>query len=378
MYSLYDYSNMFGDEVRLAAYSKALKSVITPTSTVLDLGAGSGLYSLIACKLGAQKVYAIDPSYCIQIGKELAQTNGFADRIEWIQDDSRKVELPEKVDILFHDIRGSLPFVGENLAIISDAQNRFLKKDGHLLPQKDTLHIALAKNQSAFDKAIQPWNSCGEGLDLTPLSKRHAHMWHPCKPKPKQLVSASKIWTTLNYGKLDGSNIDNTITLNCDQDTTVHGFYLWFDAQIVPGVGYSGGPGKKRPTVYGCGFFPWITPVKMKAGDQAQIYLKASLVAEDYIWSWHTSISGSTNTSFKQSTFNSEIIGLSQLRKRAHSHTPQLNQDGTYQTAALQLMNGQRSLESISKELMAKFPRRFPKYNQTLAFVGNLSEKFSL
>jgi hypothetical protein len=44
---------MIFDGVRNGAYARALAKVITPNTTVMDLGAGLGVHGLMAAKLGA-------------------------------------------------------------------------------------------------------------------------------------------------------------------------------------------------------------------------------------------------------------------------------------------------------------------------------------
>ena len=51
---------MIADRVRVEAYRQALRRVVTPDSIVIDLGAGTGIFTLLACQLGARHVYAIE------------------------------------------------------------------------------------------------------------------------------------------------------------------------------------------------------------------------------------------------------------------------------------------------------------------------------
>ena len=64
---------MLSDNKRVSAYSRALKKHITPDSIVLDLGAGFGAFSVIASKLGAKKVYAVETNNSINLGPEFAK-----------------------------------------------------------------------------------------------------------------------------------------------------------------------------------------------------------------------------------------------------------------------------------------------------------------
>src|SRR3990167_6681712 len=60
--SLHRHASMVFDEVRNRAYLEAMRRVITPASIVLDVGAGVGVLGLLAAKLGARKVYCVEPS----------------------------------------------------------------------------------------------------------------------------------------------------------------------------------------------------------------------------------------------------------------------------------------------------------------------------
>ena len=98
MYTLTDYGQMIRDGARTGAYARALETRVTPSAVVLDIGAGAGILSLLACRAGARKVYAVEPDDVIQVAREAAAANGYADRIEFIQAASTGIELPERVD----------------------------------------------------------------------------------------------------------------------------------------------------------------------------------------------------------------------------------------------------------------------------------------
>src|SRR5437867_10461320 len=106
MYSIYSYGQMLADTPRLDAYVAALKTTVKPGSVVLDLGCGPGVFALLACKLGARRVYAVEPDAVIQLAREAAVANGLADRIEFIQNFSTQITLPEPADIIISDLRG--------------------------------------------------------------------------------------------------------------------------------------------------------------------------------------------------------------------------------------------------------------------------------
>ncbi len=93
--SLLQYGEMINDKVRINAYREALRRTVHSDSVVLDIGTGTGIFALLACQLGARRVYALDPNPWIELGRQVAAANGFGDRIEFIQEVSTTVTLPE-------------------------------------------------------------------------------------------------------------------------------------------------------------------------------------------------------------------------------------------------------------------------------------------
>src|SRR5438105_13764263 len=109
MYSIKGYGAMVADGFRTDAYCEALRRAVKPGSTVLDIGTGTGIFALLACRFGARKVYAIEPGDVIQVARETAVANGFGDRIQFIQAYCEKVELHQRADLIVSDLRGVLP-----------------------------------------------------------------------------------------------------------------------------------------------------------------------------------------------------------------------------------------------------------------------------
>ncbi len=63
---------MVADRHRTGAYVEALRRAVRPGSFVLDIGAGCGVFSLVACRLGARRVVAVEPDDVILVAREIA------------------------------------------------------------------------------------------------------------------------------------------------------------------------------------------------------------------------------------------------------------------------------------------------------------------
>src|ERR1700738_3821418 len=187
MYSLLAYGDFIADRIRTGAYQQALRAAVTRDSVVLDIGTGTGILALLACQYGARKVYAIEPSDAIQLGREMAAANGSADRIEFIQDVSTNVSLFEQADVLVSDLHGILPLFGKHIPTIIDARQRLLKRGSKLIPCRETLWMAPVDAPERY-RAINNWDGDFLGLDLGPGRRVMTNHTWKVRIKPEQLL----------------------------------------------------------------------------------------------------------------------------------------------------------------------------------------------
>ena len=107
------YGNMIQSEPRMSAYATALRGAVTPGCTVIDIGAGPGVFAILACRYGAGKVIAIEPDPSIRLLHQLARDNGFADRIEIIEGMSTDYQPLSRADVIISDLRGCMPLFSQ-------------------------------------------------------------------------------------------------------------------------------------------------------------------------------------------------------------------------------------------------------------------------
>ena len=381
MYSIKGYGAMITDSLRTDAYCEALRRVVKPGAVVVDIGTGTGIFALLACHFGARKVYAIEPSDAIQVAREIAAANGCQERIEFIQKLSTKVDLPERADVIVSDIRGVLPLFDHHMPSIIDARERMLAPGGALIPKCDTLWAAVVAAPELYKTYAVPWEGNSYQIDMTAARPIATNTWGTGRVKPEQLLTESRCWAMLDYLTIREPNYRGEITWNAARSGTAHGLSVWFDAILADGVGFSNGPSAPE-LIYGSAFFPWSNPVTLAVGDTILLSIQASLVGEDYIWRWDTRVmqqgdSTRIKAEFKQSTFFGVPLSSARLHKRASQHVPALNEAGQIERYALSLMDGGNSLDQIAKRLAAQFPDRFISYDGSLAYVGDLAEKYS-
>ena len=91
---------MLNDVTRNDAFYRALKKHVTPDSVVVDVGAGSGLLSLMAASLGAKRVYSVErrQQLCSQVLTEIVRRNGFESVVIPLCGDAQQVTANDLVD----------------------------------------------------------------------------------------------------------------------------------------------------------------------------------------------------------------------------------------------------------------------------------------
>ena len=382
-YSVADYGAMIVDPVRMDRYVRALERAVRPGAVVVDIGTGTGIFALLACRFGARRVYAIEPEDVIQVAGEIAAANGCADRIEFIQAMSTSVALPERADVIISDLTGALPWFSQHLPSVIDARRRLLAPGGVLIPQRDTAWAAIVTVGELYRRWTGPWNGAAADLDMAAARRIIVNTTTSVHLAGENLLTEPQHWGVIDYGTVEEANVRDRITWTVTQRGTGHGFAAGFDRTLAEGIWMSNAPSTPdadRPTIYPTLFFPWPSAEELEVGDRITVHVDATLMRDDYIWTWRTHIAdenGNNKTAFTQSTFFGLPLSPRTLRRRAASAVPSLNEDGRIARAVLEAMNEGVPLGEIARRIETGFADRFPRPSDALTFVVELSRRYS-
>ena len=313
MYSLHFYGQMLADATRMEAYAAALRRAVRPDSVVMDLGCGPGVFAVLACKLGARRVYAVEPENVIGLAREIATANGCADRIEFFDKLSTEITLSESADVIISDLRGVLPWFEQHIPSIKDARARLLARGGVLIPHRDVLWAALVEAPEQYAELVGPWQDNKFGLDLSAGTRLITNNWRKTHLEAEQFLVEPVCWTTIDYYEVESPDIHVRVSWQAARNGTAHGVAVWFDSELIDGICLSNHPAALT-MIYGAGFFPFSQPVEVKEGERIELQLAADLVQDSYVWRWETDF---PNVNFKQSTFYGVPLSATQLRKSA-------------------------------------------------------------
>lgn len=298
MYRLTDYGSMLRDRRRMDAYRRALSACVSPSSVVLDLGAGLGTFGVLACKLGAARVYAVDSADIITVAEEIARTNGVAERMHFLHANATAVDLPEKVDLIVSDLAGALPLFEEHIPALIHARERFLKPEGVLVPRGSRLFCAPFSSSELYAHLLAPWRSI-DGVDFAIAETMALNTPHALAVEPQHLVAEPRCWAELDYTTIQSPNVRGSVEWQMSSPRVVHGFALWFESILHDDVVYSSGPWSTG-SVHATMVLPLLSPLEMRAEETLRFTIETTLVEGRYVTTWQA------GDGARQSTFLGE------------------------------------------------------------------------
>jgi protein arginine N-methyltransferase 1 len=378
MYTLRNFGEMVLDAERTDAYARALRATVRPGCVVLDIGTGTGVFALIAARLGARRVFALEPGEAIHVAREIAAANGLADRIEHIQALSTDVTLPERADVIVSDLRGVLPLFGGHLAAIADARARHLVPEGTLIPQEDTLWLGVVEAPEEHRAIGTTGIDAAFGLDMGAARRLVANAATRARFEASQLLTRPHRWLALDYRNAVQAPVAARLELPAARAGHAHGLALWFDSRLAEGIGFSNAPGSGK-RIYGHLFLPWPEAVDLHAGDRIDVDLRADRVGGEYLWTWASRVAragGEPLVAFEQSEFHGDPLSAERLRRTGSRHVPGLGEAGRVDQLVLELMAAGHPVAEIAERVARRFPDRFASGADALSHVGELSLRY--
>jgi predicted O-methyltransferase YrrM len=162
---------MVRDEVRQAAYERAIARAVSGGARVLDIGTGTGLLAMMAARAGASQVFSCEFNEGVaEMARQIVARNGYSDRVTIVGKKSTELvlgeDLPEPADVLIWDNTGSDLLGLGTLPALEDAARRLIKPGGLIIPAGASIWAALADYTR-----LSSWRmDSAAGFDLTPFN----------------------------------------------------------------------------------------------------------------------------------------------------------------------------------------------------------------
>jgi SAM-dependent methyltransferase len=310
MYSLMDYGWMLADRQRCAAFMHVMRENIGTDSVVLDLGAGPGLLSLYALKLGARLVYAIDPNPAIRLLAKLQPDAVKSGRLRIYCCDSRKVSVEEAADVVLADIRGPTSFAGGCFDIVTDACARLKKPGGMVYPQRDQIHVAPVCEEAVIGKLRSYWLDNLLDVDASVVFRHEMGQIRDSKAASGDLLAPSQKWGAVEWNPVPRMTWVDSLCFEIERGGRLDGFLQWFDLAFDNETTVSNSPGSED-VVYGRCSFLLSEPVEVSPGWVVTLSLRAFHTPSRTHWTWSGEVrdaSGMRRHSFSESSLKSTSL----------------------------------------------------------------------
>lgn len=377
---LAEHRHYLADDIRLSAYQQAIDDVIQPGDVVLDLGAGTGILGLLACRAGAARVYAVESGPIVELARQISRANRLDDRIIHIIGRSTEVELPELVDVVLADQVGYFGFEAGAPEYYADAVRRLLKPSGATIPHRIDLYVAPVECIEAWANIVS-WNKPIHDFSLLSVAQVALNTCYPVTLSQDHLLAEPVSPKSINLRKSEQLPFRLHATVIATRAGTLHGLGGWFSAQLSPSVTMSNSPLAEHPINRANLFLPIEKPVNVEEGDSIQIEIHA--IPNDVIISWKVKVL-STRTednqidrvvieqSFSHSTWKSMLISKETLHQTKPDFIPSLSSRGEIRQAILGLCDGIRTVAEVEQTISLRYAEKFNSEAELLAFVGTV------
>lgn len=354
------------DVVAQALYRKAIHKVVRPGDTVLDLGSGTGLHAIEACRAGAKTVYAVECGDIAVLAREIVRRTPFRDRIKVIQEHSSFVRLPRKVDVI-------VAYLGPSDLVrsLGPARARWLRPGGRTIPSRLRFRFGPVEAASLYRREISWWRN-RDGVPWEDVRRWVSHTSHATQWRPSHFLARARGTLPIPLDGWIGGRKTAAGTFATKRSGTLHGIGLWAETQLAPGLWLTARPPLRlSPAVHRHAFLPLERPARVGAGQRLR--LRVTLVpTNEWIWRWQVSLEGRR---LDQSSLSGLLLSPGHLRAGMPSSRSSLTARGEATRLVLDLCRRERSLNLISLELMRRHHPIFRRRAEALAFAqGILSE----
>ena len=257
--------DMVQDDLRNDAYEAAIRSAIarrramgSEDVTVLDIGTGTGLLSMMAARSGAKEVFAVEiSSHMTDVAEETVIANGFFRNTTVYNKDVRRLDtqphpdgtpadLPRRANMAIFEIFDS-GLIGEGaLHLLSSAQAKLLTTTATLVPASATVYAQPIQFRfttlQGFDvtQANQwRWRPEYEGIELN----RRRDAWKPLAPP--QAVFSFDFYDASRYMRPD----ETVLHFDVNEEGVCNAIAMWFELDLDDEITLSTSPyEEKGPT----------------------------------------------------------------------------------------------------------------------------------
>lgn len=268
---------MLNDAPRNDAFQKAIELAVAKhgaDASVLDIGAGSGLLSMMAARAGATSVVCCEHVGVIaETARTIIERNGYSDSIRVIGKKSDELcvgpDLPVRADILVSEILSSDLLAEGVLATFEDALGRLVNHDATIIPRAVTAKGCLVESAVLSRYAFVDDVS---GFDVSPFSALASQRLpvHGKQTSWRRLSADQDLVHIDLTAKRHDASI-NVLPIQITSDGVAMGVMQWMFVDVADGISFANEPDE-------CADGGWLQivhtfarPIEVRAGETFQL-----------------------------------------------------------------------------------------------------------
>ncbi len=235
----WEHVRLLSDETRNEAMLQVMARRC-PGARVVEVGCGTGLLSCIAAKMGAKKVYAVEPTSQVQAARQMVEENGLGHIVEVIEGMVQEVPVQE-VDFAFSELLNADPFAEGVLEAMAGVRP-WLAEGGFSSPTRLRVYAALIREGDSAREvrhARQQIRRFSQRFDLK-LDHLDHQLAHPGAytyvHHVRELASAPALIWDLSVGHSETPEDPVELRFIVREAGPVGGAVLWFEADLDEGV----------------------------------------------------------------------------------------------------------------------------------------------
>jgi protein arginine N-methyltransferase 1 len=221
---------------RLDQFRRAIEATVRRGHVVADIGTGTGILAILACRAGASRVHAIEDDASIEFGRQLVAGAGHAGTVDFIHAPSTRVTLARRADVVIGDVFETFGLQAQGLSSLIDARERLLEPGGILMPSRLTLYAAPVEAPRDAARLLDPWQTSVVGVDLSPLRGLAVNQVHAARFEPAQLLAPTAPFADIDLYRAQSAFVSGRLTCVARRPGRIHGVCGSFVATLAEGI----------------------------------------------------------------------------------------------------------------------------------------------